>query len=185
MMDSWSKYPTDESLQGNLEENSPASVPPRETLFPSDFSADSEVLGQTDSRLENSNLEATQVLADSLLKQGLECHQAGQFEAAIKLLKEGYIAYRELGNEQGQGKALSNLGLTYYNLRHYTRAIEYCLKGLEFAQKLQDRRSIIKILSTLGNAYRHLKDQTKAIEYQKQSLAIAQRSKTVGVKWQP
>lgn len=63
--------------------------------------------------------DAQKAEADRLLQQGIEQFQTSQFDAALQSCQQALKIYREIKNRQGEGNALNNLGLAYFNLGDY------------------------------------------------------------------
>jgi len=54
----------------------------------------------------------------------------GQYQKALELLNQGLKIAREIGDEQGEGVCLGNLGTTYQNLGQFDKAIGYSQQAL-------------------------------------------------------
>nr|WP_199302856.1 CHAT domain-containing tetratricopeptide repeat protein [Coleofasciculus sp. FACHB-SPT9] len=121
--------------------------------------------------------DARKTEADRLLDQGKEQYLTSQFEAALQFWQQALSLYREIQDRQGEGKALGNIGLAYYNLGDYAKAIEYQQQSLAIAREIKDRQGEGNALGNLGLAYDVLGNYAKAIEYYQQHLTIAQEIK--------
>ena len=88
--------------------------------------------------------------------------------------------YCEIGDWQGKGQALGNLGIVYGYLGDALKAIEYHEQYLTIAHEIGDRRGKGQALCNLGLAYADLGDAPKAIEYNKQALVILRE---MGDRW--
>ncbi len=88
-------------------------------------------------------------------------------------LQAGLKACQKIGNRQGEGISLGNLGLAYYSLGEYRKAIEYHEQSLEIKREIGDRQGEGASLGNLGIAYYSLGEYRKAIEYHEQSLEIS------------
>lgn len=115
--------------------------------------------------------------ADQLLRQGIEQHETGQSEAALKSLQQALRIYQELDYHQGEAEALENLGLIYDEMRNYFKVIDFYEQYLVLARELGDDEGQHLALDTLGNAYYCLRNNIKAIKSYKQSLTIAKKLK--------
>ncbi|MBD2206697.1 tetratricopeptide repeat protein [Calothrix sp. FACHB-1219] len=124
--------------------------------------------------------QARQAEADRLIEQGNQQFQTSQFEAALRSWQQALIIYREIKDRQGEGVALSNLGVAYNTLGDYPKAIEYQQQSLAIAKQIKDRLGEGKALGNLGIAYYSLGDYPKAIEYHQQRLALAKQIKDRG-----
>ncbi len=121
-------------------------------------------------------IDARQVEADRLFRQGIQQNQTGQLPAALNSWQQALQIYRALKNRLGEGAALGNLGAAYSSLGNYAKAIEYSQQSLTIARELKDRKGEVAALGNLGAAY--IKgNNSKAIEYSQQSLTIAREIK--------
>jgi CHAT domain-containing protein len=114
-----------------------------------------------------------QLEADQLMQQGVEKFQCGQSQAALHSWQQALTIFQEIGNRQGEGSALGNIGSAYQFLGNYSKAIEYHEQHLVIARETQDRKGEGAAIGNLGLAYNFLEDYQKAIDYQQQSLTIA------------
>ncbi len=92
---------------------------------------------------------------------------------AIEYQEQSLAISREIGNRQGEGISLGNLGSAYNNLGEYRKAIEYHEQYLAISREIGNREGEGISLGRLGNAYNRLGEYQKAIEYQEQSLSIS------------
>jgi len=91
----------------------------------------------------------------------------------IRWLEAAISSAREIGDRQGEGVALGNLGNAYAALGDARKAIEYHEQALVIAREIGDRRGEGAALGNLGLAYADLGDARKAIEYYEQRMVIA------------
>ena len=91
----------------------------------------------------------------------------------IQWLGTALSAAREIGDRQGEGHALCNLGAAYADLGDVYKAIEYYEQNLAIAREIGERQGEGQALGGLGIAYNRLGERRKAIEYTEQSLTIA------------
>ncbi|MDX2217100.1 MAG: tetratricopeptide repeat protein [Oculatellaceae cyanobacterium bins.114] len=80
---------------------------------------------------------------------------------------------KEVGDKQGQWKALNNLGNIFQSLGEYTEAISFLQETLALAQEIGDRRGEGNALGNLGLAYNSLGNYERAIDFHQQDLTIA------------
>lgn len=118
--------------------------------------------------------KAIQVAAARKLQQGIENYRKSEFLTALRFWHQALSIYRQLFDQQGEGKALNNLGLAYYRLGNYDAAVKYLQRSLYIAQTVQDCQTEGRAWGNLGFVYHTLGDYNKAIDYLKQSLAITQ-----------
>lgn len=97
----------------------------------------------------------------------------------LKKLQQQGLAVGDLGLDypQGEGIALSNLGLAHQALGNYAEAIRYQKLFLENARERKDRPGEGAALLSLGDAFQAAGDHTRAVEYYERSLAIARQIK--------
>ena len=112
--------------------------------------------------------------ADRLLEQGNKQYKVSQFQAALQFFQQALIIYREIGDRNGVGSSLNNLGSVYDNLGQYQKAIEFYQQSLAILREIGDRNGVGSSLNNLGIAYLSLGQYQKAIEFYQQSLLIAQ-----------
>jgi tetratricopeptide (TPR) repeat protein len=91
----------------------------------------------------------------------------------ISWLKSAIAACQMLGDRQGEGAHLGNMGLAYAALGDARKAIEYYEQALVIDREIGDRRGEGADLGNMGLAYANLGDARKAIEYYEQHLVIA------------
>ncbi len=91
----------------------------------------------------------------------------------IPQLESVLAAVRRLGDRQGEGATLGNLGNAYNQLGELERAIDYHQQRLAVAQKIGDRRGEGTALAGLGLAHYLLGQAQLAREYYEQRLALA------------
>ena len=80
----------------------------------------------------------------------------GQYEQAIDHYQQSLTIAREIGDRQGEGKALNNLGNAYNNLGQYEQAIDHHQQCLTIAREIGNRRGEGNALGSLGDAYNYL-----------------------------
>jgi CHAT domain-containing protein len=78
---------------------------------------------------------------------------------------------------QGEGIALSNLGMAHQSLGNYDAAIDYHEQSLASTRERKDLPGEGKMLVDIGDLYQALGHYKKAIEYYEQSLEIARKLK--------
>ena len=111
--------------------------------------------------------------AGLLLQQGIQQSNRSQFRAALRSWEQALEIYQELGDRQGEGNALGNLGSAYANLGQYKRAIDFYEQHLAIARELGDRQGEGNALGNLGSTYADLGQYERAIDFYEQHLAIA------------
>ncbi|MBD3886895.1 tetratricopeptide repeat protein [Phormidium tenue FACHB-886] len=94
------------------------------------------------------------------------------YKQAIDDYQQSLELAREIGDRQGEGRALGNLGTAYNRLGNCHEAIEFHRQYLAIAQEIGDRRGEGIALGKLGIA-QHSLNCAEAIEFYQQALAIA------------
>jgi tetratricopeptide (TPR) repeat protein len=111
--------------------------------------------------------------ADLLLEHGIDRRRLGLVAEAMPCFERALRLYRGIGDRQGEGAALGNLGLAYAALGEPWRAIEHYEQCLAIAREIGDRRDEGDALGNLGNAYADLGEPRRAIEYHEQALKVS------------
>ncbi|MBD2059038.1 tetratricopeptide repeat protein [Oculatella sp. FACHB-28] len=104
---------------------------------------------------------------------GLVSRTLGAPVQAIQYHQQSLELAREMGDCQGQWKALNNLSGVYQILGDYRQSIEYLEQTLALAQDIGDRRGKGNALGNLGIAYCFLGQYEQAIAHHQQNLTIA------------
>lgn len=86
--------------------------------------------------------------------------------------------FREIGDRQGEGNDLGNLGNAYLSLSQYDKAIDFHTKALAISREIGDRQREGSNLGNMGDAYCSLGQSDKAIDYYTQALAIFEEIKS-------
>ncbi len=89
---------------------------------------------------------------------------------AIENHEQALSIAREIGDRQGEGRSLGNLGGAYLNLGDHKKAIHYYKQALIISREISDKWEEGNCLSNLGVCYGNLGDCQKAIMYCEQAL---------------
>jgi tetratricopeptide (TPR) repeat protein len=100
----------------------------------------------------------------------------GYYRELIPLHNKLLQIASEMGDREGEGKALGNLGNAHYSFGNYAEAIEFHQQRLVIARKSGNRRGEGAALSNLGNAYNSLGKYAEAIERYRQHLVIVRET---------
>lgn len=120
----------------------------------------------------NQNRAAT---AAYWVRQGLAQFQQGRYTSALALLHQALRSYRNLSDQEREGKVLLILAGFYYRGADYLWAVDYGRQCLQVAHALADTELMQQALDHLGNSYRHLGDLQKALGYMNRSLQLAKQ----------
>ncbi len=101
----------------------------------------------------------------------------GQVERAIEFYEQHLIIARKIGDRQGEGTALGNLGIAYKNLGQVERAIDSYEQALVIAREIGDRQGEGTALGSLGIAYARLGQEERAIGFLEQAVQIGEEIK--------
>ena len=70
---------------------------------------------------------------------------------------------REIGNRNGEGNALGNLGLAYYSLGQYQQAIEFSQQSWNIAREIGDRNGEGTAWFNLGLSLEKINRESEAL----------------------
>ena len=91
---------------------------------------------------------------------------------------------KEEGDKVSEGRAYSNLGITYDDLGDFITAIDYHKRHLQLVKEVGDKSEEGAAYGNLGNAYRGLGDFKTAIDYHECQLKISNKWETkLGKDW--
>ena len=104
---------------------------------------------------------------------GTAAHSLGEYERAIDLHTQALAIFRDIGDRQGEGAALGNLGLCRYSLGEYERAIDLHAQALAIARDIGDRYGEANALDYLGRAWLASGEARRAVTLLEQAVSIA------------
>lgn len=100
-------------------------------------------------------------------------------QAHYAIAKEYYDsslnAAQAAGQEEQQGKMLSNIANVFYMMGNYSQALDYYLKGLKIQERLGRDINLAADVSNIANVYFRLGQHDKAIEYVNRGFEINKR----------
>ncbi|GAB5418892.1 MAG: hypothetical protein Crog4KO_01270 [Crocinitomicaceae bacterium] len=94
---------------------------------------------------------------------------------ALKYYFKALDAFEEVGDEEGIGMVMNNIGVMLTNQEDFEDAHDYLLKALEIKKKI-DPNGVAKNYMNLGVNYDERGDQVKAMENYRMALAVAERN---------
>jgi tetratricopeptide (TPR) repeat protein len=100
----------------------------------------------------------------------------GYYRELIPLHDKLLFIAREMGDRQGESKALGNLGSAYNSSGNSSQAIEFYQQQLAITREIGDRQGETSSLGNLGLAYIYLGNYNQAIEFHQQTLAITRET---------
>ena len=74
----------------------------------------------------------------------------GDYEKAIKYLEQSLKIRREIGDKDGEGRALNNIGKIYRAKTEYNIALEYLKQSLKIRQSIGDTYGLAENLNNIG-----------------------------------
>lgn len=131
-----------------------------------------ELTVYTLSREERS--QATQAAAAySLVAQGFEQYQIGQFPEALSSFETALNIFLELGDRQGEAIARNNIGLIYQAQGSYETALDNFEGSLAIAQEIAASNVEFLALTNIGNVHLTQNNYGLALESYKETLSRA------------
>ncbi len=97
----------------------------------------------------------------------------GNYPKTIEANENCLRISREIGDRQGEGSALGNLGLVYNYSGQYERAIDFHHQNLTISREIGDRQGEGNALGNLGLTYNYLGQYERAIDFHHQNLTIS------------
>ena len=137
---------------------------------------DTAQVGLTAARADNDRWGEAQGLADlaaALRGSGRLIEAAEQFRLAM-------VAYRELGDAEARGSAVTNLGDTYLEAGRLGKAVEYIRRGLAIEQVIGSAWGEGISLCNLGDVYQRLGRFDEAVGCLEQALDLLRAN---GNRW--
>lgn len=108
----------------------------------------------------------------ALGNMGLILKDKGDFDNALKYLKEALKIHREIGDKQGESSVLSNIGLIYSAKGDFDNAIKYHQAALRIAQEIGYQQGESFALGNIGLIYLAKGYLDNALKYLKDALKI-------------
>ena len=87
----------------------------------------------------------------------------GQYAKAVEYHEKSLQIERKIGDVEGEGRTLGNLGNVYRDWGQYAKAVEYSEKSLGIKRKIGDVAGEGRTLTNLGEVYRHRGEHDKAL----------------------
>ena len=92
--------------------------------------------------------------------------------AATAYHEQALVIMREIGDRQGEGAILTNLGEISVEQDNWQAAISFCEQAIHIARELGERNIEVYARNARGQAYRRTGDPTRAADDQQGALAI-------------
>jgi Flp pilus assembly protein TadD len=104
---------------------------------------------------------------------GFDYNKLGDLNNALLYYDRQLEIYRNLNDEEGESKALNNIGVIYQNQGNYDKALEYYNKSLRLTS---DPSSIANTYNNIATVYFAKGDNNKAVEYLKKAIEFDQKA---------
>lgn len=101
------------------------------------------------------------------------CGQQGKFSEAVDLFIKCLKNAEQTHNQEGQVRAVTNIGVTLERMLDEKEAIRYFQRGLAMVDTVKDKPMYSTLLSSLANAYLVLENEAKARPYIYRALQVA------------
>ena len=101
--------------------------------------------------------------------------RSGQYKNALVTLEEARHGYQLVGQKQGEGVSIGNMGNVHAQLGQIQDAIACYKAAVSLAIEIDDYQNALYWLGNLGNVYSSQGDHLTAIPFYEQSLEIALR----------
>ena len=112
--------------------------------------------------------------ARALKTQGASFWVKGDYQNAIELYKKSLLINEEIGDKQGIGAVLNNIGTIYTEQGQGIIALGFFRKSLKIREEIGDKIGIGTCLLNIGIIYSDQGNQTSALAFYNKSLKIFQ-----------
>ncbi|MBW4679109.1 MAG: tetratricopeptide repeat protein [Microcoleus vaginatus WJT46-NPBG5] len=110
---------------------------------------------------------------EEALRLGIQQYQQGLFREALETFQSVLAIVREIGDRQGEGVTLNNIGFVHQSLGQYPKALESYQQALAIHQEIGNKAEKGTTLTNIGSVHHRLGQYPQALEYYQQALAIA------------
>jgi len=108
--------------------------------------------------------------AGALLTRGSALSALGDKQNAVALLKQALATFTELGDRQGAGRVLNNLGIIERHQNNYDDAQKHLEQALNLFRQTGAQQGMLQALNNLANVFWDRGDLTRALDMHYQSL---------------
>lgn len=109
--------------------------------------------------------EMRKQMSSALNIQATALNFQGDFENALEYYGRSLQIGIEIGDRQGVGVCLNNMGNIYKNQGHYAKAIDCFFESLTIREEVGDTHGMASSLGNIANLYSAQGDNDKALEY--------------------
>ena len=104
---------------------------------------------------------------------GITYYEIGEYEKAMRHLKEGLALAQDIGDKCHEGTVYENLAACYQCLGQNDKAMSCVQEGLKIAKEIGDKSDVGVAHRNIGACYDYLGQDDEAISHLKQGLKIA------------
>ena len=119
--------------------------------------------------------EDKRTAADSAFQEGEQLwgqRTAESLRKAVEKYQEAFLLWRALGDGEGEGLALNNIGEAYDALGETRKALDSYNQALPLHRAVGNRSGEAITLSNIGTVYSDLGEKQKALDYYNQALPL-------------
>ncbi|MFT9498190.1 tetratricopeptide repeat-containing diguanylate cyclase [Anaerosolibacter sp.] len=114
-------------------------------------------------------------IARSLLMMSYANRSLSNYDGCMINALDAMAIFRELGDQEGEMRALNLIGINYFYFSRYEQALEYFGESLRFAQEIQNEELQASTLNNIGEIYRELEKYSEALENYNKALVISEK----------
>lgn len=122
---------------------------------------------------QDNNIEVDEEI--SLLRLGLAYEKKGEFNKAIKTMKEGQVKAKQTENGHCLETLLKHLGFCLGEIQDFPNAEEYCDASLGLARGLGKKKDEMEILLRFGTIYVKSKEAEQALSLLEEGFQLAEK----------
>jgi CHAT domain-containing protein len=111
-------------------------------------------------------------VADQLNQEGVKAFKISQYRVALEKFQTALNIYKQIGDREGEGTTLNNIGAVYKVLGQYSKALETYQQSLVISKEIGDREGEGTTLNNIGFVYEALKQSESAIVFLKQAVNV-------------
>jgi CHAT domain-containing protein/Tfp pilus assembly protein PilF len=110
--------------------------------------------------------------AFQLMQVAVGQFNAGKFREALQTLEQALSVVKVIGDRQGEGIIINNIGEIYRNIGQYPQALKYQEQALLIRREVGDQRGEGSTLNNIGLVYDNLGQYPQALKYFEQALIL-------------
>jgi signal transduction histidine kinase/uncharacterized protein HemY len=108
----------------------------------------------------------------SLLCMAYACRRLSNYEEGMSYLFKALKIFENLKEADGQGRALTLIGVNYFYYGRYEQALKYSLKSVKKAKKAGNKVLEASTLNNIGEIYGEQEKYQEALDYYFRSLKV-------------